>query len=123
MADAQIRTDRGNFSKNKEILKAARSGDEHGSGPGCGHLPATEPRSFGPPLIGIDGMSALQAKASMAIGDAGFDLFRRQTQALADYWESVSAARAPWHVFAAHSDYWTHVCRNILAPGNDGVRN
>jgi hypothetical protein len=49
-------------------------------------------------------MSALQAKASLAIGEAGFDLFRRQTQAVADYWEMVSAARAPWHVFAANSE-------------------
>jgi hypothetical protein len=76
----------------------------------------TEPRSFGPPLVAIDGMSALPVKASLAIGEAGLDLLRRQTQAVTDYWGAVSAARAPWHVFEANAGYWTRFCRNVLAP-------
>ena len=116
MADVQSRSDRPNPSRERRPSNAARSGAQPGRGPACGHWPVTEPRSFGPPLIGIDGMSALPAKASLAIGEAGFDLLRRQTQAVTDYWEAVSAARAPWHVFEANRDYWAHLCANILAP-------
>jgi hypothetical protein len=122
MADAQSRTDRPHPSKARGPSKDARSGARRGSEPVCGRWPVTEPRSFGPPLIGIDGMSALPVKASLAIGEAGLDLFRRQTQAATDFWGAVSAARAPWHVFAASTDYWSHVCRAMLTPTGDGAR-
>jgi hypothetical protein len=67
-------------------------------------------------------MSALPVKASLAIGEASLDLFKRQAQAVTDYWQAVSAARAPWHVFAANTDYWTHCCRNMLAAKDDSAR-
>jgi hypothetical protein len=115
MADAQIGTDRRDAAREPRPSTEARPGGPHGDGPRWGHWPATEPKTFGPPLIGVGGMSALPLRASLAIGEAGFDLFARQTQAVSHYWQAVSAAGAPWDVLSASHDYWTQFRRSLLA--------
>ena len=117
MADAQSGTDRRGPSQ--ELRSKTRTGDGHHC---LGHFPTSEPRSFGPPLVAVEGMSALPVKASLAIGEAGVELVTRQALAVTDYWQAVSAARAPWDVLAANSDYWTHFCRNVLAATDDIVQ-
>ena len=114
MADVQSGTGRQRPSKERS---------RHGDGPRWGHWPASEPRTFGPPLAGVDGMSALPVRASLAFGEASFDLFTRQTQAASDYWKAVSAARAPWDVVAANSEYWRQFYRNLLVEADRAFEN
>jgi hypothetical protein len=59
-------------------------------------------------------MSALPVRASLAVGEAGFDLFTRQARVVSDYWQAVSAARAPWDVLSAGHLYWTQFHRSLL---------
>lgn len=87
------------------------------NGPQCGHLPTSEPRSFGPPLVAVEGMSSLPMRTSLAVGKAGFALATRQAQAATDYWQAVSAARAPWDVLRAHTDYWTRLLSDYSDAG------
>lgn len=122
MAEAQSETYGRKPLKARGPSKDARPRARHGDGPRWGHWPASEPRSFGPPLVGVDGMSVLPVKASLEIGEANLDLFKRQAQALTAYWQAVSGARTPWDIFAANTNYWTHWCRNILATTDDSVR-
>ena len=103
--------------------RPSKERSRHGDGPRWGHWPASEPRTFGPPLAGVDGMSALPVRASLAFGEASFDLFTRQTQAASDYWKAVSAARAPWDVLAANSEYWRQFYRNLLAEADKAFEN
>ena len=121
MRDAQIGADRRGAPEERGPSTRARPTAPHGDGLRWGHWPATEPRTFGPPLIGIAGMSALPIRASLAIGEAGFDLFTRQAQAVSDYWQAVSAARAPWDVLSASHDYWTQFHRSMQAEADTAL--
>jgi hypothetical protein len=68
-------------------------------------------------------MSTLPVKASLAFGEAGIELVTRETQAVTDYWQAVLAARAPWEVLAANTDYWTHFYRNIPTATDDSAQD
>ena len=102
MGDVQSGTDR--RGPPKEPGSTRRNGHRSGQ-----HWPASEPRSFGPPLVAVDGMSTLPVMAPLAIGEADLALAPRQAQAQAgtSYWQAVSAARARWDVLTANADYWT----------------
>jgi len=63
------------------------------------------PRSFGPPLVAVDGKSSLPVMASLAFGEARLGLVTRQ--GLTSYGQAVSAAWAPQDARAVNADYWT----------------